>query len=82
MVVKHTRASCELPFLDKVLWRALDDNPECLQCRTTRHVDVRTAVGSKSFHWHPPPSWVHGCMRRITKYLILLHDKILIWGKA
>ena len=56
VVVKHTRVSCELPLLDKVLWRALDDNPECLQCRTTRQIHERTAVGSKCLHWCPPPS--------------------------
>jgi hypothetical protein len=41
VVVKHTRASCELPLLDIVLWRALDDDPECPQCRTTRQAHER-----------------------------------------
>ena len=35
-MVTPTRAPCELPLLNKVLWRALDDDPECPQCRTTR----------------------------------------------
>jgi hypothetical protein len=40
------RSSTRVPpvnyrLLDKVLWRALDDDPECPQCRTTRQVHER-----------------------------------------
>ena len=48
VVVKHTRASCELPLLDKVLWRALDDDPQCPQCRTTRQAHERIGGGAVS----------------------------------
>src|SRR5262245_39137443 len=60
-VVKHTRVSCALPRLDKVLWRALGDDSQCPPCRMTRQAHERQAVGSTSLPWHPPP-----CLRLVV----------------